>query len=139
MAVWIAWVVTSLRRAAWAPILVFALHILAILVLDIYSRYPDFDVPMHFVGGAAIAYFFGACYRSADKLELLGRPSEIVFPPLILGLTSLAAVMWEFAEFVAERQFGIRTQPGLADTLLDLLMGLLGGIAWIAWSHRRTS
>lgn len=99
MAVWIAWAITSLRHAAWAPILVVAIQVVAILVFDIYGRYPGFDIPMHFAGGVAIAYFFGACYRSADKLELLGRPSKVVFPSMILGLTSLAAVVWEFAEF----------------------------------------
>lgn len=139
MAVWIAWAITSLRRAAWGPVLVFSIHVVVILAFDVYSRYPDFDIPMHFAGGVAIAYFFGACYRSADKFGLLGQPSNVVFPPMILGLTSLAAVVWELAEFAVEQQFGIRTQPGLADTLLDLLMGLLGGVVWIAWDCRRLS
>lgn len=139
MAVWLAWAITSLRRAAWAPVLVFAIHVAAILGLDIYRSFPEFDIPMHFAGGVAIAYFFGKCYRAADSLELLGQPSAVVFPPMILGLTSLAAVVWEFVEFLVEQWFGIRTQPGLADTLLDLLMGLLGGVVWIAWNRRHWS
>ena len=136
-AIWLAWAIASLRRAAWAPVLVFTIHVVAILSLDIYSRFPEFDIPMHFVGGVAIAYFFGQCYCMAARFELLGQPSAVVFPPMILGLTSLAAVVWEFAEFVADRQLGMHTQPNLADTLLDVLMGLLGGGAWIAWNHLR--
>ena len=139
MGVWFRWAITSLRRAGWAPVLVFAIHIAAILGLDIYNRFPEFDIPMHFAGGAAIAYFFGACYREAAHRGLLGQPSAIVFPPMILGLTSVAAVVWEFAEFIADQQFGMHTQPSLSDTLLDLLMGLSGGLVVIAWRYSRPS
>ena len=103
MAVWLSWAITSLRRAAWAPISVLMLHVVAVQCFDIYSRFPDFDMPMHFVGGAAIAHFFVACYRSASERELLGQPAAVVFPPMILGLTCLAAVVWEFAEFAGDR------------------------------------
>lgn len=136
---WWAWVVLSLRQAAWAPILVFVIHVTAIFCFDLYSLLPEFDIPMHVVGGIAIAYFWTACLRAAARLELHGAPSPLVFPPLVLGLTSLAAVVWEFAEFVADRQFGWQTQSGLPDTLLDLLMGLLGGAVWIGWSHCRSA
>lgn len=137
MGTWLTWAMTSLRRAAWAPVLVFVIHLVALLGFDIYNRFSEFDIPMHFAGGVAIAYFFGVCYREAAQLGLLGQPSANVFPPMILGLTSLAAVVWEFAEFVADQQFGVHTQPGLADTLLDLLMGLLGGIVVIAGMRRQ--
>ncbi len=135
MAAWLTWGITSLRRAAWAPVLVFSVHLVALFGFDIYEHFPNFDIPMHFIGGVAIAHFFGISYRTAASLKLLGEPSAVVFLPLILGLTSLAAVVWEFAEFIADRQFGTLTQPGLADTLLDLLMGLLGGTVWIAGNH----
>ncbi len=135
MAVWLSWGITSLRRAAWAPVLVFSIHLVALLGFDIYQHFPDFDIPMHFIGGVAIAYFIGLSYRAAAELKLLGEPSAVVFPPMILGLTSLAAVVWEFAEFIADQQFGTHSQPSLADTLLDLLMGLLGGAIWIFGAH----
>ncbi len=136
MAVWWSCAIVALRRAAWAPVLVFVSHIAVILSLDIYNLFPDFDVFMHFVGGVVIAYFFGGCYRTASQFGLLGQPSVAVFPPMILGLTSLAAVVWEFAEFVADHQFGLHTQPGLADTLFDLLMGLLGGSVWVVLNRK---
>ena len=135
MAVWLSWVITSLRRAAWAPVLVFSIHVVALVCFDIYRRFPEFDIPMHFAGGVAIAHFFGMSYHTAAQRKLLGEPSAVMFPPMILGLTSLAAVVWEFAEFIADRQFGTHSQPSLADTLLDLLMGLLGGAVWIVGNH----
>ncbi len=137
MAVWLAWAMTSLRRAAWAPISVLAIHAVAVQCFDIYSRFPDFDMPMHFIGGVAIAHFFVVCYRSASERELLGHQATVMFPPMILGLTCLAAVVWEFVEFAADQQFGIHSQPSLADTMLDLLLGLLGGAVLITWSLRR--
>ncbi len=135
MAVWLSWVITSLRRAAWAPVLVFSIHLVALLGFDLYRHFPDFDIPMHFIGGVAIAHFVGMSYRTAARMKLLGEPSAVMFPPMILGLTSLAAVVWEFAEFIADRQFGTLSQPSLADTLLDLLMGLFGGAVWMAGNH----
>ena len=137
MAVWLSWAITSLRRAAWAPIAVLMLHVAAVQCFDIYSRFPDFDMPMHFVGGVAIAHFFVACYRSASERELLGQPAAVVFPPMILGLTCLAAVVWEFAEFAGDQMLGTHSQPSLADTMLDLLLGLLGGTVLIVWNLLR--
>ena len=124
-----------MRRAAWAPVLVFSIHLVALWGFDIYRHFPEFDIPMHFAGGVAIAHFFGMSYRTAAQRRLLGEPSAVMFPPMILGLTSLAAVVWEFAEFIADRQFGTHSQPSLADTLLDLLLGLLGGAVWIVGNH----
>lgn len=140
MAVWWIWVVETLRRSAWAPVSVFAIHVAGVWSVDIYSRFPDFDIIMHFAGGVAIAHFFGTSYHVAARSRLLGEPADVVVPPLILGLTSLAAVVWEFAEFLADRQFGTHSQPSLEDTLLDLLMGLLGGLVWITGDlWRRTA
>ncbi|MCX7420893.1 MAG: hypothetical protein NT013_15320 [Planctomycetia bacterium] len=133
----LSWFVASLQATAWAPIVVFCFHLFAMLVLDIYARVPDFDIPMHFVGGVAIAYFFGGCYRTALAFEFLGQPGKAVYAVVVLGMTALAAVVWEFAEFIADQTLGTYTQPGLPDTLLDLLMGLLGGIVFLVLHYRR--
>ncbi len=133
----IRWMFTSLREVGWAPSAVFTFHIIAVVVWDIYSRIPDFDIPMHFAGGVAIAYFFGGCYRTARQFDLLGTPSKAVYPVTILGQTCVAAVLWEFAEFLMDRRFGTHSQPSLEDTLLDLFMGMLGGIVFLALQYKR--
>lgn len=133
----LSWFISSLRAAAWAPIGVFSFHVLAILGFKIYARIPNFDIPMHFAGGVAIAYFFGGCYRTALMFDLLGQPAKVVYAVVVLGMTAFAAVVWEFAEFIADQALGTHTQPDLPDTLLDLLMGLLGGIAFLASHYRR--
>jgi hypothetical protein len=69
----------TLRRAAWAPILVFGLHMLSAQVLGLYDSWPPLDIPMHFFGGVAITWFFVCAYRTAEELGFLGRPAALLF------------------------------------------------------------
>lgn len=100
------WLLRTLRRAAWAPILVFGIHVLTARVLGLY--------------------------RPAEELDLFGRPSLIVYVVTVLALTCSTTVFWEFAEFLTDRFFGTHMQNGLEDTLGDMLVGLLGGLAFVA-------
>jgi hypothetical protein len=46
-------------------------------------------------------------------------------------------VFWEFAEYVYDRAFGTRHQLSLDDTLLDMLLGIIGGGVFLigsAWT-----
>ena len=131
------WMIASLRSVGWAPLSVFTFHVIAVVGWDIYSRFPDFDIPMHFLGGVAITYFLGGCYRTARQFELLGNPEKVLYPVTVFGLTCVAAVVWEFAEFLMDRRFGTHSQPSLDDTLLDLLMGMSGGIVFLALQYKR--
>jgi hypothetical protein len=130
------WLLTTLRRAAWAPILVFGLHSVS-FALGFYDVWPPLDIPMHFLGGMAISWFFGHAYRAAEELGLLGRPAAILYRVTVLALTASATVFWEFAEFLSDRYVGTHAQKGLADTLGDMLVGLLGGLAVVALSSLR--
>lgn len=125
------WLHTTLRRAAWAPILVFGLHAVS-SALGLYGVWPPLDIPMHFLGGMAITYFFGRAYRTAEELDLLGRPAVVLGLVTVLALTCSSTVFWEFAEFLSDRYAGTHAQKGLADTLGDMLVGILGGLALLA-------
>jgi hypothetical protein len=128
----------TLRQAAWAPIAVFLAHAAASKGFDVYDRYPDFDVPMHLLGGVAIAYWFHVASLRGSDFGVLGRPHRLTHCLLVFGMTCVAAVFWEFAEFLSDHYLGTGMQGGdLNDTLLDLLLGLVGGCvflvgAWIA-------
>jgi hypothetical protein len=131
-----------LRSAVWPPVVVFGLHVAASQALDAYARWPWLDVPMHLLGGAAIARFF------ARALEVLSHSNSAacvdgrVAALLVFALTCSAAVFWEFAEFVSDRVAGTSAQVSLEDTLLDLLLGIVGGTAYLAGStlaRRRAS
>jgi hypothetical protein len=122
-------------RAGWAPILVFLLHVFISRVLNGYILYPPLDIPMHFFGGVAIAYFLAKSFGAVPDGAIAQpyRPfAEFVF---VVCATATAAVVWEFAEFTSDLLFGTQAQVGLDDTLLDMALGIFGGLsyAFISW------
>ncbi len=109
------------------PLGLFVFHVVIDFGFGLYEVFPWIDIPMHFFGGAAIAIFIFGIYK-----ELL-RSSQVAPMPLyielaaLVGQVALFAVVWEFAEFLVDAQFGTMWQPSLADTMFDLFNGLLGG------------
>jgi hypothetical protein len=123
-------------RAAWAPVLVFGLHVFISRVLNAYLLFPPLDIPMHFFGGVAIAYFFAACFRALppDSIALSLRPWLLAVS--VFALTATATVFWEFAEFFSDRFFGTHAQLSLEDTLLDMALGIAGGLTYLVMTSR---
>jgi hypothetical protein len=121
----------ALRRTAWAPLAVVAAHVVGGHLLDVYAWWPEYDMPMHFLGGAAIAYVLRAVLDAAAREELLGTPNALAHALLALGLAAAVTILWEFYEFLSDRWLGTNTQIDLADTLGDLLLGLLGALAYL--------
>jgi len=117
---------------------VFGLHAVASFI-GLYSVWPPLDIPMHFLGGVAITYFFGQAFRAAVEMDFLGRPSAILDRVTVFALTCSSTVFWEFAEFLSDHYLGTHAQKGLEDTLGDMLLGILGGLAFLAaaWRRRR--
>lgn len=97
-----------------ALILALILAALQHVALDQYLFwiYPWFDVPMHYLGGVAVAAFLVALSRAFRPVLFLA-----VFTVLMIG--------WEVFEYV----FGIpRESNYVFDTMLDFLMDALGAI-----------
>ncbi len=114
----------------WAPILVFATHVVASRLMNLYELLPATDIPMHFAGGMSIAFFVSGCFRALPR-EVV-RSSRLVVLELILvvSLAATAAVLWEFAEFACDRAFGTNIQISIGNTMQDLGLGLLGACAF---------
>ena len=113
----------------WAPLLVFAVHVFASQVLRAYSLWPRTDIPMHFAGGVAMAYFISQCFRALPR-ETVRRSRIVVLEPLLVGsLTTSAAVVWEFAEFTVDAVAATSIQVSLANTMQDIALGMLGAAA----------
>ena len=130
------WLGKCLRQAAWAPLAVFVFYVVAAKGFDAYIRYPWLDMPTHFVGGAAITYFFlVGIAQSEAQLGPIPRPVQLA---LSLGLTAITAVVWEFLEFASDVALGTKMNLGVSDTLSDLFFGLLGGVVVIA-CYRKTT
>jgi hypothetical protein len=97
-----------------------------------YEAFPPLDAPMHLVGGLAIAFLLWTAYTIGARSGTLGRPNSTAIAALTLTSTAACAVFWEFAEFLSDKYLGTNTQKGLEDTLLDLLLGLVGGAIFVA-------
>ena len=129
----------SLRRAGWAPTLVFVAHMILWHGVGAYAAFPPLDAPMHLLGGLAIAFFLWTAYSISARSGTFGRPNTSAIAVLTLTSTATSAVLWELAEYLSDRFLGTNTQKGLEDTLLDLLLGLVGGAIFVgvAWFRAR--
>ena len=122
----------AVRRYGWLPIAVFLTHEYCSHVADAYRRWPAIDVPLHFLGGFAMAYFLDGALRTFQNRTLLRAPDPILRLLLVFALVGTIATFWEFAEWISDRYFGTNCQMrDLDDTLLDQLVGLLGGLAYL--------
>lgn len=117
--------------------LVFTTHLFLVGILNVYDIWPSFDIPMHFAGGVAIAFFISRCFQSLPHEAV--RKSRVVLIELLLvgSLSASAAVCWEFAEFAGDQLFGTNIQIGLANTMQDMAMGILGAMIVILVRSRQ--
>jgi hypothetical protein len=126
-----------IARAGWAPILVFILHVFISRVLNGYILYPPLDIPMHFFGGVAMAYFLSACFAALPENAVRSDMRALAQFVFVVGLTTTASTFWEFAEFTSDTLFGTHAQLGLEDTLLDMSLGIAGGTSYVLMSWRQ--
>lgn len=118
-------------RIAWFPVVVFSAHVLSSKVLGLYEVIPDLDVPMHFAGGVAIAYFFRGVMEILAREGLVQRAVGALEVVCVFALTGTATAFWEFAEYASDHTIGTHAQGGLEDTLFDMLLGLTGGSVYL--------
>lgn len=125
-------------RAGLPPCLVFGLHCVLSLGFDAYDKMPLLDIPMHLLGGIAIAFFFHSVIKSLDRRGIVrvgSRRAELV---MVFGLVAFAAIAWELAEYMADTVFRFGVQSGIGDTMKDQLVGLIGGAVYIRWGGPAT-
>lgn len=113
--------------------LVFLVNFIAIFG-GFYEMWHWFDVPMHFSGGFAAGAFAYALWNSAvDQITFKGWFAKHVrwwFVPLFMvAFVALIGVGWEWYEFLLDHFFAsdFLRQPGLADTMMDLFLDVVGG------------
>jgi hypothetical protein len=129
-----SWVAAALREAGWAPLSLLGVYLLA-RSLQLFKWFPLLDIPTHFLGGVAITYFFRVAIRHSQKVV-----GEIPFAVQVLfaiTCTGTAAIFWEFYENLLDFFFDTGMVRGVQDTVVDLLMGLLGALALTLVYRRR--
>jgi hypothetical protein len=122
----------SLGTPAWAPSLVFVVYVVALSFSQVYQKYPFLDIPTHFFGGLAMAYFLDKAFINPLLLSHGVSPNRVLKNVLIFTSTCSVAVFWELAEFALSSLLSIDFQGGLADTMKDLFFGMSGGLFYVA-------
>jgi hypothetical protein len=118
---WLEEILGAVSRAAWAPVVVFGSH--AVLG-RLFGHEPYVDPAMHFAGGMAIAYFLRvACRMSGHSI---GKLTELGCDLTAFSMACAAAVFWEIGEFLSDHFFGTRAQISNANTMRDLIIGVVG-------------
>ena len=119
------WILATLRESAWAPLSVFGPYLFG-LALDLYDLYPFLDIPTHFLGGVAITYFYRSAIHNSQKIfGEIPLPIQIIFAFTCTGTT---IILWEFYENIMDYFLHTHMVLGLADTLKDMFLGLLGAL-----------
>ena len=125
------------RVGGWAPFTVFVIHVISGKVFNLYELWPEYDVPMHFAGGFAFAFFVSRLFQELPR-GMVQRSRSVVLELLLIGsFTVTAAVFWEFFEFTLDQILKCNIQVSLQNTMKDLAMGLLGSIIFIAIRARQ--
>lgn len=96
-----------------------------------------YDWLLHLLGGVWVAFMAGYFFK--NPLRRSGRPAGILF---LIAIAALVGVGWEIYEFTLDELFfkeaaRWRAQAGNTDTMTDLIMDLVGGIAATGYiTHR---
>ena len=100
-------------------------------VFGAYLAYPGLDLPMHALGGVAIAHFFWHAAPLPEATPILGaisRPGRLI---LCAALVGTSTVVWELLEWTGDALGYTSAQVDLDDTMLDMLLGLAGGALYL--------
>ena len=121
------WISITLREAAWAPLSILAFYSLA-LALHLYDLFPPLDLPSHLLGGVAITYFFRSAIKNSQSL--VGDIPILIQIIFAFTCTGTTIIFWEFYENLLDRFFGTHMVRGLEDTIVDMVLGLLGALVF---------
>lgn len=130
------------KQAVTAILWVLFFHALGMLAL--YSWYPYYDVFMHFAGGLAMAVLGFAMWDSLVRSVTFTNKNPWLKDGFtafcILGFVALIGIGWEWFEYGFDAVAAVRlswglAQTSLADTMADLFLDLLGGLAVVM--HRK--
>ena len=123
-----------MREAVWAPLSVLGFYLLG-LNFHLFKLFPAIDIPTHFIGGVAITYFYRSAIRNSQGI--VGVIHNSIQTLLAFTCTGTTIILWEFYENLFDFFFGTHMVRGLEDTILDMLMGLLGALILSAFYRRR--
>lgn len=116
--------------------LVFLVHVVISRAWGAYGAWPALDMPMHLLGGVAIAFFLWEALGQRQVPSLLGELSVLGRTLLAFCAVCTSASFWEFAEWSSDYLGVTHAQVGLDDTMLDMFLGIVGGVVFLAARYR---
>ena len=131
----IAWVNRTVRETWWAIAGVLIFWAVAAKVFHAYLMHPWLDMPTHFVGGWAIA--FASRRAVVNAAPAIGSTPLLVQSLVAIGVAALAAINWEFLEYLSDLYLKSHIVLGETDTLSDLFFGLLGATVYAMYIYVR--
>lgn len=114
-------------RALFPSAAVLAVHFV-LWPFGVFDVFPWLDVPMHFFGGIAIGILF-----SAITPKVRGRAGFVMI------FCFITALGWEGFELWLDPFVETVMQPGIFDTIKDLVLGSLGAVIVLLWRRFRES
>jgi hypothetical protein len=136
------WAAATLRELFRPLVVVYLLLAVGVDVVRLYSYWPGLDDPMHYAGALILTWFIHRGVQHAMRHGVLPELDWFPRALAIFALVCTASVFWELAEFLSDRYLGTHAQNGLADTMSDMLIDVLGSVSFIAvWTvvRRRRS
>jgi hypothetical protein len=113
-------------RVASAPALVVLSHS---ALAGLIGHRRELDPLFHFLGGVAGTHAILGAWMAFPQLRppvAIGHPGQVA-----VATVSVAAVLWELAEFASDRLLSSRIQLGWSDTALDLVLGIGGAVVGV--------
>ncbi len=97
--------------------------------LGIYDVFGPWDMVTHFVSTFMLALIFFTLFFMANHHWGIMRmtPTRVVLVTMVIAMS--LGFLWEGMEWAADKLFDIRAQDGIGDTLMDLVMDAVGGMA----------
>ncbi len=125
----------GLVRAIVPMIIVFSWDTFINNPFGLYGIWPNLDVPMHVLGG------FVTMWSITRVLALLPKSWQPVIRPALanyffwLGLVAMVTIAWEIYELIFDFFHPFPTPMTVADTLGDMVNGLIGANIWLFVQH----
>ncbi len=134
----------NLLKRKWGIHLPWTLNFLIVLSLYLHAEgrllnfytlfYPVYDKIGHFIGSATVALLGFSLVMILDKYTKIKlNKGSLIFFIVIFALA--IGGFWEIIEFTSDTLIGTNHQPGLSDTMLDLIFDLLGGLFIALLTH----
>jgi hypothetical protein len=120
-------------RASLGLLAILTLHVIGV-EFGLYKSIAWYDVPMHFFGGAWLAFLLSS-WSNFEKYQQNKFAAIAVFIMLV-------GAVWEIYELIFDTYFEFRPKIDMdkayiADTLKDLAMNFIGGAAFYYFKYGR--